>query len=127
MVKYNQKRNKGTEESFQQEAKSFWDDCLELESHIRSNTAHGIYKWDGEVLKIIMSGEMSHISKFCEFEWFKSIMFQDETALYPNDQFRLGRYLGPSIDIGPPLKAKIIKENDQVLHGSMYQAMTQEG
>ena len=28
-----------------------WGDCLELESYIRSNTAHGIYKLDKEVLK----------------------------------------------------------------------------
>jgi hypothetical protein len=34
------------------------------------------------------------------------------------------RYLGPSIDIGPALMAKIIKENGQVLHGSIYQALS---
>ena len=27
--------------------KRLWDDCLELESYIRINTAHGIYKLDG--------------------------------------------------------------------------------
>ena len=45
---------------------------------------------------------------------------------YPNDHFRLGRYLGPSIDIGPVLVAKIIKENSQVLHRSVFQSLTQE-
>ena len=33
-------------------------------------------------------------------------------ALYPDDYFKLGRYLIPSIDIGPALMAKIIKENN---------------
>ena len=28
--------------------KRLWDDCLELEFYIRSNTAHGIYILDGE-------------------------------------------------------------------------------
>ena len=65
-----------------------------------------------------MSGEMLDIIQFCEFEWFKWVMFQDETAAYPNDHFRLGRYLGPSIDIGPALMVKIIKQNSQVLHRS---------
>ena len=51
--------------------KRLWDDCLELESYIRSNTAHGIYKWDGEVHKLIMSREMSDIDQFCEFEWLE--------------------------------------------------------
>ena len=34
-----------------------WDDCLTLESYIKSNTAHGINKLDGEVSKTVMSGE----------------------------------------------------------------------
>ena len=45
-------------------------------------------------------------------------------AVYPDDHFRLGKYLGPSIDIGPALMAKIIKENGQVLQRFMYQALT---
>ena len=51
--------------------KRLWGDCLELESYIRSKTTHGIYKLDGNVPKIIMSGETSNISQFSEFEWFK--------------------------------------------------------
>ena len=48
--------------------KRLWDDCLELESYIRSSTGHGIYKLDGEVPETIMSGEMLDISQFYEFE-----------------------------------------------------------
>ena len=55
--------------------KRLWDDCLELESFIRSNTAHGIYKLDGEVPETIMYSEMSDISQFCEFKWFAWVMF----------------------------------------------------
>ena len=55
--------------------KRLWDDCLELESYIRSNTVHGIYKLDGEVPETIMSGMILDISQFCEFEWFKWVMF----------------------------------------------------
>ena len=47
-------------------------------------------------------------------------------ALYSDDHFKLGRYLGPSTDLGPALMAKIIKENGQILHRFMYQALTQE-
>ena len=106
--------------------KRFWDDCLELESHIRYNTAHGIYKIDKEIPETIMSGNTSNIHQFCEIQWFKWVMFQDETVLYPNDHFRLGRYLGLSIDIFPPLMAEIIKENGQVLHRFTCRAQTQE-
>ena len=45
--------------------KHLWDDCLELEAYIRSNTAHDIYKFDGEVFKTVMSGEALDISQFC--------------------------------------------------------------
>ena len=53
-------------------------------------------------------------------------MFQDEAVSYPNDHFRLGRYLGLSVHIGPALMVKMIKENGRVLHRSMYQTPTQE-
>ena len=77
MVECNQMRDKGTEEGSGRKIiksgapKRFWDDCLELESYIRSNTAHSIFKLDRLVPKIIMSGKMSNISQFCEFEWFE--------------------------------------------------------
>ena len=58
------------------------------------------------------------ISQFCELEWFKWVMFQDETAPFPDDVLKLGHYLGPSIDVGPAMTAKILTENGQVLHRS---------
>ena len=44
--------------------KRLWDDYLELEFYKRSNTAHGIYKLDGEVHETIMSCKTSNISNF---------------------------------------------------------------
>ena len=48
--------------------KWLWDDCWELEAYIRFNTAHEIYKLDGEVPETVMLGEMSDISQFCKLE-----------------------------------------------------------
>ena len=39
-----------------------WDDCIDFETYIWSNTIHGIYKLDVEVSETIMSEEMSDIS-----------------------------------------------------------------
>ena len=39
-------------------------------------------------------------SHFCEYEWFKWVMFWDEMALYLDDHFKQSRYLWPSIDVG---------------------------
>ena len=62
--------------------KQLWDGCLELEAYIRSNTAHAIYKLDGKVPKTVMSGETSDMrhQSICKLEWFKWVMFHDETA-----------------------------------------------
>ena len=55
--------------------KHLWDNYLEFEAYIRSNTACDIYKLDREVPKTVMSGKASDISQFCELEWFEWIMF----------------------------------------------------
>ena len=52
-------------------SKRLWDDCLDYDFNLRSNTAHNIYKLDSEVPETIMSGEMSNMSQLCEFKWFK--------------------------------------------------------
>ena len=40
-------------------------------------------------------------------------------AIY-QDYFKLGRYMDPSIYIGPTVAAKTMKENGQVLYRSKY-------
>ena len=95
-----------------------------MEAYIRSNTAHNIYKLDGEVPKTVISGETSDISQFYKLEWFQWVMFWDETVPLPNGMLKLDHYLGPSIDIGPIIAAKILMENGQVLHRSTYRSLT---
>ena len=38
----------------------------------------------------------------------------------------LGRYLGPSIDVGPALTANILKSNGEVIHRSTYRYLLPE-
>jgi hypothetical protein len=38
-------------------------------------------------------------------------MFRDTVTSFPNDKLILGRYLGPAIDTGSALTAKILKSN----------------
>ena len=44
--------------------KKLWDDCLEFESYIRSNTSDSNYKLGGEVPETIMTRETSDIVSF---------------------------------------------------------------
>jgi hypothetical protein len=43
-------------------------------------------------------------------------MFHDTTVSFLGDKLVLGRYLGPSIDVGPAMMAKILKANGVVVH-----------
>jgi hypothetical protein len=104
--------------------KMLWDDCLELEGQIRSNTAHDIFELQGETPETILSGETSDISQLCELGWYDWCKFRDVAAPFPQDKQVLGRYLGPSVDIGPAMTAKLLKSNGQVIHTSTYRSLT---
>ena len=103
-----------------------WDYCLELEALIRSNTALDIFELRGQVPETVMSGETSDISPFVEFEWYQWVMFRDTGVSYPHDREVLGRYLGPSVDVGPAMTAQILKSNGWVVHRSTYRALTND-
>ena len=69
------KKGAGCKMLWSRAPKCLWDDCLKLEAYIRFNTAHDIYKLDGEVPKTVMSGETSDISQFYKLEWVEWVMF----------------------------------------------------
>ena len=64
-------------------------------------------------------GGTSDISQF----W---VMFRDEPIQYPDENPILGRYLGPEIDVGPEMTAKIMRVNGEVLHQSTYRGLKEE-
>ena len=103
-----------------------WDDCLILESYIRSNTAHDIYSLNGQVPETVMSGETADISFICELGWYDWVKFRDTSEAFPNDKVVLGRYLGPSIDVGPALTAKILKMNGTIVYRSTYRGLNDD-
>ena len=45
---------------------------------------------------------------------------------FPHDNFVLGRYLGPSFDIGTVMTAKILKKNAEYVHRSTYRSLTDD-
>ena len=63
----------------------------------------------------MVSGETSDISQFCKLEWFKWIIFSDETAPFSYDVLKLGHYPGP-INVDPDITTAILIQNEQVLH-----------
>eukprot|EP00956_Cyclotella_meneghiniana_P036423 scaffold125691_cov23-Cyclotella_meneghiniana.AAC.1 len=57
-----------------------WDWALELESFIRSHSAHNIYQLDGRVPETIVSGETADISPYCEYGFWQWVMFREPKA-----------------------------------------------
>jgi len=104
--------------------KKLWDHCLEFEAYIRSNIAHPLYSLNGEVPETVVSGQTADISEFAEHAWYDWVRYRDTAISFPEDKMLLGRYLGPSTDIGPAMSAKILKPNGQVVHRSTLRALT---
>ena len=100
--------------------KKLWDDCIELEMEIRSCTVNNVFELKGDVPMTVMKGETANITHLCEFGWYDWVYFRDNAVTYPNDKWVLGRWLGPSTDIGQALCAKILKENGRCHHTGTY-------
>ena len=62
----------------------------------------------------------------CEFGWYNWVHFRDNAVTYPNDKWVLERWIGPSIDIGAALCAKILKENGRCVYRSSYRHLTED-
>ena len=106
--------------------KRLWDDCMELESFIRSHTALDNWQLQGQVPQTFMTGQTADISQFYELEWYEWVMYHDSAIKFPNDKLVLGKWLGPAIDIGPAMTGKILKPNGNTRYVSTYRALTPE-
>ncbi len=73
-----------------------------------------------------MSDETADIIQFCELAWYDWVMYCPGTIDYPDEPLRLGKYLGPVVDVGPAMAAKILRHNCKVVYRSMYQPLTIE-
>eukprot|EP00804_Cyclotella_cryptica_P017310 CCRYP_020331-RA/>CCRYP_020331-RA protein AED:0.23 eAED:0.25 QI:0/-1/0/1/-1/1/1/0/484 len=103
-----------------------WCFALEYEAYVRSHTAHDIYRLDGRVPETVVSGETADISPFCEFGFWDWVKFRDQGVAFPGDALVLGKYLGPSIDVGPAMTQRIMKANGEIEDRSTVRSLTPE-
>jgi hypothetical protein len=78
----------------------------------------------GQVPETIVSGQTADILPFVEYEWFEWVIWYDRNAEFPNAKETLGRWLGPSLDIGPAMTAKIMKKYGQITYLSSHRCLT---
>ena len=94
---------------------------------LRSNTELDYHILDSEVPEMLMTGQTYDISHICEYAWFYWVMFHDGPHVsYPDNNIVLGRYLGPTLDVGPAMCAKMLKRNGKVVPRSTLRALTRE-
>ncbi len=89
-------------------------------------TSNDIFMTAGQVPETIMTGNTADISHIAEFGWYDWVMFRDNVSSFPDDKLILGRYLGPAIDTGLALTAKILKSNGVFVCRSTLRHLTDE-
>ena len=91
----------------------FWCYLGQYVSYVRSHTAHNIQLLQGETPQARLLGDTPDISFISEFAWFDWVWYI--TPPMKDDSFRsLGRYLGPSSDIGEAMAAYVLNSNGYV-------------
>ena len=107
--------------------KRLWDHCLELKELIFSHTDLDIFKLEGVVPETVMMGYTDDIIIIADHAWYDWIKFYDPVGKqFSAEKMYLGRYLGPSIDVGPALTANILKSNGDMVHCSTYRSLLPE-
>jgi hypothetical protein len=106
--------------------KCLWDHCLKIEAYVRSCTSNDLYMTAGQVPETIMTGNTTNISQIAEFGWYDWVVFCENKPSFPDDKLILGCYLGPAIDTGLALTAKILKSNGVFVCRSTLRHLTDE-
>jgi len=91
-----------------------WDFAFEYVADVRAHTAHPLHALQGDVPQTVLLGDTADISHLCEFGFYDFIWY-----ITPADQNLevklLGRYLGPSHDVGEAMCAYVLTSKGQVV------------
>ncbi|KAL7475175.1 LOW QUALITY PROTEIN: hypothetical protein ACHAW6_001102 [Cyclotella cf. meneghiniana] len=90
-----------------------WCFVLEYESYVCLHTAHDFYQLDGCIPKM---GETADICPFYEFGFWDWVKFKENDVAFSDDQMVLGKYVGPSIDVGPAMMQHVMKASGKYEH-----------
>jgi hypothetical protein len=83
-----------------------WDDCLTLMAEIRSFTCLDLPQLEDDSPATRLTGDTIDISHLCELRWYDMIWYLDSLDKAQNK--KLGRYLGPSHDVGQAMCVKFL-------------------
>jgi hypothetical protein len=99
-------------------------DFIIREAYARAHTSLDIFSLEVQVPEIKVKGETVDISTIAEYAWYELVKFRYTAAKFPVSKIQLGRDLGASIDIGPAMARKILKNNGSVMHITATRSLT---
>ena len=105
--------------------KVLWDCCFVYCCEIRSLMALGHHEQDGDCGTTIIQGytaDISHVAEFGFYDWCWAWSPKESNQ----EHMQLGRWCGPSWDVGDELCFAILTANGQILHRSSVFPLTQE-
>ena len=88
-----------------------WDYCAMLQANIIIHTARDIPTLKGQVPKTVVTGNTAYISEILEFGWYHWMYYRGATTSFTLPGEQLGKYLGPSGNIGSKMSMWILKLN----------------
>ena len=80
------------------EPKRLWDNALEFEYCVRSNTSLDIYMLQGEVPDTLMLSGAYDISQFCKHGFYNWVIFKYKPIQYPDKMYADENVVGGSND-----------------------------
>jgi hypothetical protein len=69
-------------------------------------------------------GKLLLLSLFCEFGFWDWVEFQEKGVTFPDITLVLGKYFGPSIDMGTAMTQRIMKANSEIKDRSTVWSLT---
>ncbi|KAL7475679.1 hypothetical protein ACHAW6_001592 [Cyclotella cf. meneghiniana] len=91
-----------------------WCLALEYELYVCLHTAYDIFQLDKHVPVMVVLGKTTNISPFCEFGFWDWVKLWERGVAFPDNALVHGKYLGPSIDVGPAMSSWVMKANSEL-------------
>ena len=93
-----------------------WDYCIQYVTELRTHTALPMHSLQGQTPMALLTGDSPDISHICSFGWYSYVWFLSPPRLGENFENKfLGRYLGPSFDVGDVLCSHVINSKGRVV------------
>ena len=91
-----------------------WDRCFVFTAKIRAHSALAIRELNGDVPTTLLTGDTADISHLAEFGWYQWVWYLSPEDSSMNTK-SLGRYVGPSHDVGEALCAAVLTDKAKIV------------